>query len=186
MLKPRVILHATDFSQRSAYAFELARSIARAEGAELVLLHVLPSIGDSVARQKAEHALGHLVKSDPMVVMRWTTLSGDPAADILWMAREISADLVVLAASGKSGLPALLSRSVSRTVERRARCPVVRLQVPGVWLSEQTDERDRCVYCDAPRTDSGVLGGFKNRHRRNGKAHSDPAVLVEPEVYPQI
>src|SRR5688500_5028822 len=87
VLKPRVILHATDFSQRSAYAFELARSLARPEGAGLVLLHVLPSVGDSVARQKAEHALGHLVKSDPMVAMRWATLSGDPAANILWMTR---------------------------------------------------------------------------------------------------
>lgn len=43
MNKPQTILHATDFSQRSAYAFKLACSLAREADCELVLLHVPPS-----------------------------------------------------------------------------------------------------------------------------------------------
>jgi nucleotide-binding universal stress UspA family protein len=187
MLNPRVVLHATDFSQRSAFAFEVARSLARAEGAKLVLLHVVPSVGDSIARQKAERALAHLVKSDPHVAMEWTVLSGDPAANIAWMANEARADLIVLAASGKSGWSALLARSVSRNVERRSRCPVVRLEVPSAWLSEKTNEHKRCVYCDAPTVQSTAPNRSKNRYPIISPARNGSVALVEPaDIVPQI
>jgi hypothetical protein len=146
---------------------------------------VLPRIGDGVARQKAERALTHLVKSDPMVNMRWATLAGDPAEKIAWLAREASADLIILAASGKSGLPALLSRSVTRDVERRARCPVVRLEVPEAWLSDQEKDWDRCVYCDAPT--AGSVGGARFNNRNRIASHPTNGKPLElADVCPQI
>jgi nucleotide-binding universal stress UspA family protein len=41
MLPIRTILHPTDFSERSANAFQLACSLARDSGARLIVLHVL-------------------------------------------------------------------------------------------------------------------------------------------------
>ena len=40
MLPIRTILHPTDFSPRSAYAFQLACALARDYGARLIVVHV--------------------------------------------------------------------------------------------------------------------------------------------------
>jgi nucleotide-binding universal stress UspA family protein len=53
--KIRTILHPTDFSERSESAFHLACSLARDNGARLIILHVIPppvSHGEVVARQQ--------------------------------------------------------------------------------------------------------------------------------------
>jgi len=48
-MKMRRVLHATDFSTASSRAFKRAVDIAKASGAELLLVHVLPSVFPVVA-----------------------------------------------------------------------------------------------------------------------------------------
>ena len=60
MIEIRTVLHPTDFSERSEWAFHLAYSLARDHGARLIVLHVIPppvSHGEIVARRR--HPKGH-------------------------------------------------------------------------------------------------------------------------------
>lgn len=185
MYDPRVILHATDFSPRSVYAFELACSLARETDGELILLHVLPSSDDVVARQKSEDALAQLANSDRAVAMRWAVLAGDPAEKILWLAKEVSCDLIVLAASGRKGLRAMFPRGTLRAIERRAPCPVVRLEVPAACLAEPAAEGSRCVDCGTPRIPAGA--GRQSAATQWPAPRHGPVTLIEPhDIFPQI
>ena len=50
---------------------------------------------------------------------------GEAAAEILGLAAEIGADLVIIGSHGRTGVRRLLLGSVSETVVRRALCPVI-------------------------------------------------------------
>jgi nucleotide-binding universal stress UspA family protein len=133
MSRQKVILLPTDLSPRSTYALEIARSLAREQGARLDLLHVVPMAASADARRVAEQALANIVESNADIAMRWTLLAGDVAENILWMAREFRPDLIVVAGRKRNRLAALVSASVSRDVARRSPCPVVRLNLPAQW-----------------------------------------------------
>ena len=139
MRHSKAILHPTDFSLHSRCAFEVAHSLAREQGAQLTLLHVLSNPGDVAARARAERALAKLMELDLNSCMRSTILTGDAAGNILWMAEEFRFDLIVLAARERVGLGSLVSPGVSRMVVRRAPCPVVRVEVPASWFTEDVD-----------------------------------------------
>ena len=53
------------------------------------------------------------------------TPTGTPAGEIVSVARELDADLVVVGARGLGGIERLLLGSVSERVLRDARCPVL-------------------------------------------------------------
>jgi nucleotide-binding universal stress UspA family protein len=53
MLSIHTILHPTDFSDCSRYAFRLAGMLASEQGARLVILHVKPTLGPLAAHGKA-------------------------------------------------------------------------------------------------------------------------------------
>ena len=129
----KTILYPTDFSPSARYAFEVARSLARDAGAELVAVHVAP-IPDLDTkrgyREEVEAALTRLTTSDPTVRMRWLVLAGDPVAEILWLDREGWCDLIVMGTRGHTGLRRLWHGSVTRAVQRRASCPVIAVQLP--------------------------------------------------------
>jgi nucleotide-binding universal stress UspA family protein len=142
MLSLRTILHPTDYSERSEGAFRLACSLARDYGARLVLLHVLPTplladSGDPVAckivrefldehRQK----LDRLRPPDLKVEVTHRLAEGDPAAEILRVAREIHCDMIIMGTHGSTGLQRLLMGSVAEGVSRAAVCPVVIVKTP--------------------------------------------------------
>jgi nucleotide-binding universal stress UspA family protein len=55
---------------------------------------------------------------------------GDPAAEILRVAREINCDMIIMGTHGATGLQRLLMGSVAEGVARAAICPVVILKTP--------------------------------------------------------
>ena len=57
-------------------------------------------------------------------------LDGDPVTEILRVAREIDADVILLGSHGRTGLTRLLMGSVAEQVVRKAPCPVVVIKVP--------------------------------------------------------
>ena len=141
MLPLHTILHPTDFSERSEYAFRLACSLARDYGARLVALHVVtPPVviyGDGIVpldpgpeRAAAKERLERLEAPRTGTRLEHRLAEGDPAEEILRVAREIAADLIVMGTHGRTGLRRLLMGSVAERVVRGAACPVLTVRTP--------------------------------------------------------
>lgn len=130
----RVILHPTDFSERSRAAARVARALALDHGARLMLLHVEPiKLFQGVALAPP---LDPRTYYEPLVAMRdeldgpdlkapveMKYRRGDPVTEILHEAEEIRCDLIVLGTHGRTGLTRLLMGSVAEAVLRRTGCP---------------------------------------------------------------
>jgi nucleotide-binding universal stress UspA family protein len=140
MLPIRTILHPTDFTDYSNYAFRLACSLARDYGARLLVLHVTPPVvvyGERLAlppppapKEPLVARLAQLVAQDPKVPMQHRLAEGDAATEILRVAQEIKPELIVMGTHGRTGLGRLLMGSVAEQVVRRAPCPVVTVKAP--------------------------------------------------------
>src|SRR5436853_254987 len=124
MLPIHTILHPTDFSDRSAYAFKVACALGRDYGARLVLLHVVPLpsavYGEVVVMppvdddpQQLEEQFHRLQTADPTIHVEHRLIEGDPVTEILEVAREMHADLIVMGTHGRTGLSRLLMGSVA-------------------------------------------------------------------------
>lgn len=136
MLPLATILHPTDFSEHSEFAFRLACALARDYNARLVLLHVLPPpmviyAGGPVpaetwpsideAREKLHQLEGHAHR----VRVESQVMEGDPVDMILRAAEETHSDVIVMGTHGRTALSRLLLGSVAESVLRRAPCPVL-------------------------------------------------------------
>jgi len=147
MLAVRTILHPTDFSERAQHAFWLACVLARDYGARLIVLHVaeLPSMGAAGGegivppmlppnpqelRASAQQQLDRLQVPDAKVRAERRLEQGDAVTEILRVAQEAQADLIVLGTHGRTGLGRLLMGSVAEQVVRQAACPVLTVKLP--------------------------------------------------------
>jgi nucleotide-binding universal stress UspA family protein len=142
MLALKTILHPTDFSPRSEYAFRLACSLARDHGARVVVLHVAtppPAVSygemildaDTAAQvEQLWETLRRIKSPDPAVALEHRLEEGFAASEILRVADEIHCDLIVLGTHGRTGLGRLLMGSVAEQVVRKAQCPVLTVKGP--------------------------------------------------------
>ncbi len=142
MLPIRTILHPTDFSEPAQHAFAAACALARDHGSRLVVLYVRaptvvaygemgPIVPDPVwTPADVKAALSELHLPDPGVEVEYRVAEGDPAAEIIRLASEVKANLIVMSTHGRTGLGRLLMGSVAEVVLRRAPCPVLTLKVP--------------------------------------------------------
>ena len=141
MLSIRTVLHPTDYSELSHPAFDLACSLARDFRADLIICHVAPppivAAGEGVVTDfptgESEQMVARLEQvtpGDPQVRVTHKLLRGDPAAEIIRLAGEVNADLIVIGTHGRSGLGRLLMGSVAEAVTREAPCPVVTVKAP--------------------------------------------------------
>jgi nucleotide-binding universal stress UspA family protein len=141
MLPVKTILHATDFSENSAFAFRLACALARDYGARLVILHVAaPPLGlysqgiylpaPEGTMESLHDQLLELQPHDSAVVTEHRLEEGEPVPVILMVAKEIAADVIVLGTHGRTGLGRFLMGSVAEQVVRKAPCPVLTVKHP--------------------------------------------------------
>jgi nucleotide-binding universal stress UspA family protein len=141
MLPLRCILHPTDFSERSEYAYRLACSLARDYGARLLVVHVTPPAvavyGDMILApptgvnfQEIKDNLLNLQGPGSPAQVEHRLEEGSPAEEILRVAKEGKCDLIVMGTHGRRGLGRLLIGSVAEQVMRRAPCPVVTVKTP--------------------------------------------------------
>ena len=142
MLPIHTILHPTDFSASSKCALQLAGSLARDYGAHLIVLHVAPlpaalyGFGEGVIPpdmdwdQEARDELEQIQVADPKVHLSHRLEEGDPVTEILRVAEETNADIIVLGTHGRRGMQRLLMGSVAELVVRRAKCPVLTVRTP--------------------------------------------------------
>jgi len=140
----RRILLATDFSHASARALVEALALARAQGARLLVLHVLTPPSPFVhgplppswvelevhARRLAERKLARLVATASRTGVRASgaLIAGTPGPTIARRAKRERADVIVIGTHGRSGLGRLFVGSVAAQVLQLARCPVVTLR----------------------------------------------------------
>lgn len=131
------ILVATDFSEASRCALDLARRLARESGAALTIAHTceMPAFGDLAvpadlltpvvenARSRAEELVGAIRDECPRV--KAVVRVGAPWEQILAAAEEVRADLIVMGTHGRRGLAHALIGSVAERVIRLARIPVL-------------------------------------------------------------
>ena len=139
------LLCPVDFSEPSLSALRFAVSIAKESDARVTIVHVLecPPDDDLVAgrafdvleyrRQVEEQAtrrLDALLSEDERNWCRpTTTLSyGKPYRQILTIAENQEADLIVMGVHGRNALDLMLFGSTTNQVVRRASCPVLTLR----------------------------------------------------------
>lgn len=142
------ILFPTDFSEYSRYARDFAIALTRDFGARLTVLHVMEEpvypvdvtpFGFSpveFARERreqvqklmdqvAEEIRAQGVQPEPVIV------EGKAFVQIITVARERGADLIVIGTHGRTGLSHMLMGSVAEKVVRKAACPVLTVRKPG-------------------------------------------------------
>jgi nucleotide-binding universal stress UspA family protein len=136
------ILVPTDFSESARHALLYGTSFAREYEGELILLHVVENLTVGYASDlfpvpmaevfdeisgyaKAELGkLGAEVREKGIRV-REMVVQGKPSAEIVRVAREETADMIVLGTHGKGMLDKALFGSTAERVIRRAPCPVL-------------------------------------------------------------
>ncbi|HEY7251539.1 MAG TPA: universal stress protein [Methylomirabilota bacterium] len=142
-MKMRRILHATDFSAASSRAFKRAVDIAKASGAELLLVHVLPSVfpvvADGYVSPKVYEDLEAATRADGQkrldrlarrarasgARVKSLLLEGVPHERIARAARARKADMVVIGTHGRTGFAKLVLGSVASRVLAISPCPVL-------------------------------------------------------------
>ena len=149
MLAIRRILHPTDFSDSSQTAFEVACALARDYDAELVLCHVEPwpavpvvegiALDLPVEDPDADVSrLADIRPEDPTVRVVRRLRRGEPAAEILTVAADVAADLIVMGTHGRGGLSRLVLGSVAEMVMRKAPCPVLTVRAPAAHAARES------------------------------------------------
>jgi len=135
-MKYKKILFATDFSPASDNALQYATALARDSGAELCIAHVeempMPYAGGEMYFAAPEYPnpevrrmLEAVIPPDPTVKFRHRLEMGTAADDIVRVAEEENADLIIIGTHGRTGLMRVLMGSVAESVMRYAKCPVL-------------------------------------------------------------
>jgi nucleotide-binding universal stress UspA family protein len=144
------ILCPCDFSAASPVALGLAVPLARAYGAEIVALHVIPTklpasggfrslANPALLRPHLRHDLSRALDGvlQPARAAALVTASalreGRPAQEILKAAAALPAGLIVMGTHGRRAVDRAVLGSVAETVLRKAPCPV--LAVPPTFLA---------------------------------------------------
>ena len=114
------VLIATDGSVTASHAAEVGVDVAKASGADVLILHVGdPGSGKKVLSQ-AEKA-----HSKSGVTVKTLSVSGDPADMICEVAEREGADLIVIGNKGMTGAKRFLLGSVPNQVSHHAPCNVL-------------------------------------------------------------
>jgi len=145
-----VVLHATTLRETSRPSAALACQIASAQKARLVLLHVLPHIPE-MERQGLPTGLDSAAMVELRILAEQTGASccsavkpvvvhGNPAIEILALADEYHASLIVLGATSRAAFENLTRDRTVYRVLAHARCPVLTLREMQVMPQEVQSE----------------------------------------------
>jgi len=146
------MLCPTDFSEPADSALQVAREMAHAMQARLILLNVVVPVAVPVAveipvgaavtpeatlrqhKEQAEEMIGALVEAlrPTGLEVQGIVIEGDPAEAIVAAAEREKADLIVIATHGRTGWRRLVFGSVAEKVIRHATCPVLTIHEPRV------------------------------------------------------
>jgi nucleotide-binding universal stress UspA family protein len=129
---PGTVLWATDFSAPATAALDYALSIAAESGADLVLVHAVEPdtlTDDSRRVREGERRLREIGTGDvPGRNVERIVVFGSAAPEILRLARERKAGLIVMGTHGSRALHSILFGSTARRVIRDGPCPVLSMR----------------------------------------------------------
>lgn len=141
-LPRKQIVVPIDFSDSSLEAVEVALSLAESP-ADVRVLYVLPNhmasepglvwniLDEATQREKSMSALRERLSDAKYHGVKLAVAFGDPGSEIVELADQVSADLIVISSHGRTGIPRLLIGSVAERVTRHASCPVLVLRWTG-------------------------------------------------------
>jgi nucleotide-binding universal stress UspA family protein len=152
MLPLKRILVPTDFSEPAQEAFQAAVELAQHFSAQLLLVHVVPPVPvpyqplvSPAPAFDITSYLQELVKISKDTLQDYanehvphelsatiSVAAGDPAYEILRLAKELESDIIVIATHGHGGWRHFLFGSVAEKVVRLAECPVLVVHAPQV------------------------------------------------------
>jgi universal stress protein A len=137
------ILVPVDFSANSLYALDYAVDFAEPSKAELLVIYVVeplyyamsefaaPAVGELLEEQRRQ-SRAQLTRLEAGYAKRKVKLRalmqvGMPYQAIVDAAKQLKADLIIMATHGRTGMSHLLLGSVAERVVRLAGCPVLTL-----------------------------------------------------------
>jgi nucleotide-binding universal stress UspA family protein len=132
------ILHANDGSEPAFHALELALALARQNNSELHMVSVeeieyMPELIEEV-RQDAGTAArrfrpvlqrARVLAEGQQIKLQTHVVAGHPVRDVVKLAAEIRADLLVIGATGHSALYERMIGSRAERIVQLAECPVL-------------------------------------------------------------
>ena len=135
MMLLKKILVPVDFSRAEPAALELAESLAKLHGGQLLIVHVQDPpwgykgdmyYGVVEPDDKQVTQMLHQVKpTDRSIAVEYRLVTGDAASEIVRVAAAEHVDLIVVASHGRTGLSRMLMGSVAESIVRHAPCPVI-------------------------------------------------------------
>ncbi|PYV32344.1 MAG: hypothetical protein DMG22_13620 [Acidobacteria bacterium] len=129
------IIYASDFSDTALRALDYALSLAMEYNSELTLLHVLEEVpGTGDVQSATTRALSQLENPIPKDAGNWCTVKpmvrlGKPYEEIIQLALESEADLIVLGVRGRNALDLGLFGSTTHRVLQLGSSPVLTVRV---------------------------------------------------------
>jgi len=147
----KTILVPHDFSSSANHACAVARDEAKTHGARVILVHVIDlpyqmvpesamvsgeaiepiSMKEYAARGAEKHLddIAARLAKDGVTPQKFLRF-GRPHDEIVKLAEELKADLIVMGTHGRTGLAHLLVGSVAERVVRTSKCPVLTVPQP--------------------------------------------------------
>ncbi|MBU1003895.1 MAG: universal stress protein [Proteobacteria bacterium] len=138
------ILCAVDFSGSSAQVAGYATELGKSLDAEVVVLYVAPSlnqyVGFHVPPSSIENFVGGIVDGAEQTMEQFIqdnfegvqasgrVVTGYAAEEILGVAKEIGADMIVMGTHGRRGIDRILFGSVAEKVVKSAEKPVMTIR----------------------------------------------------------
>ena len=183
-------LVATDGTPSSAHAVISACDlVARLGGlAEVHIVHVvdvvppaqalglsisvstvdLMDLGREIVSASCAQAIGHFAG-----IVRGHLTEGDPAREIVRVAAQIDAGLVIVATAGRRGVSHLLLGSVAEKVVRTAGCPVLVVRPKNHHLAVEPTVEPPCSDCERARaaTPPQAWCARHAEHHAHGQTH---------------
>jgi nucleotide-binding universal stress UspA family protein len=145
--KAKTIVLATSLNESAASAGSLAAEIAVADGARLILVHVIHPDKSSEALahrtiEQIERDLKSLIPSNlrSQVQAEALVIPGEPSEEILFQAKTKQADVLILGAQEASLISTLTRHGVVYKILGHSPCPVFTLSPRALQTADETTE----------------------------------------------
>jgi nucleotide-binding universal stress UspA family protein len=132
------ILHASDGSEQAFQALALALALAKQNNSEMhmVCIEEVPYVSELIEEARdATRAAGSRIEGvlqrarkmaeELQLTLHTHVITGHPVRDIITLAADLDADLLVIGAQGHSGFYGRLIGSKAERITQLARCPVL-------------------------------------------------------------
>jgi nucleotide-binding universal stress UspA family protein len=177
---PFRVVVGCDFSPLSQIAITMAASVAGpVPGATIETLYVSPPVSHKLSyeqraevtdeiRSQLESFIESGVRAAGVSALKVNAhvYPGDPATEILRLAEDMNADLIVVGTHGRVGVKRLLMGSVAEAVMREAHCPVLVMRPRHYGEHTKLAPEPACPDCLAVRDQTSGAARWCSAHDR--------------------